>query len=137
VDLYKGHVNPKVSKENSLVMIRFLSGVFIALSYFIARFKFDVIVTLMAVSWGAVAGAFMAPFIYGLYWKRTSVAGVTAGMATGLFLSNFLYFLWGSRMSPKAATIAMLVPFAVVPLVSWFSRPPDKRVIDKAFTGVS
>jgi SSS family solute:Na+ symporter len=137
IDLYKGHVNPKVSKENSLIMIRFLSGVFVALSYFIARFKFEVIVTLMAVSWGAVAGAFMAPFIYGLYWKRTTLAGVTAGLATGLFLSNFLYFQWGSRMSPKAASVAMLVLFLVVPLVSWFSRPPDKKVIDRSFSGVS
>jgi solute:Na+ symporter, SSS family len=133
IDLYKGHVNPKISKENSLVMMRFLSGVFIAISFFIARYKFEVIVTLMSVSWGAVAGAFMAPFVYGLYWKRTTLAGVKAGMFTGLVLSVWLYFKLGSKLSPIAASIAILVPFIVVPLVSVFTRPPQQKAIDKAF----
>lgn len=133
IDLYKGHVNPKVSKENSLMMMRFLSGIFIAISYFIARYKFEVIVTLMSVSWGAVAGAFMAPFLYGLYWKRTTLAGVKAGIFTGLFLSIGLYFKLGSKLSPVGASIAMLVPFIVVPLVSLFTKPPAQKLIDKAF----
>jgi SSS family solute:Na+ symporter len=133
IDLYKGHVNPKVSKENSLIMMRFLSGVFIAISFFIARYKFEVIVTLMSVSWGAVAGAFMAPFVYGLYWKRTTLVGVKAGMLVGLTLSLWLYFKLGSKLSPIAATIAILVPFVVVPVVSLFTRPPQKHIIEKCF----
>jgi SSS family solute:Na+ symporter len=133
IDLYKGHVNPKVSKENSLIMMRFLSGIFIAISFIIARYKFEVIVTLMSVSWGAVAGAFMAPFVYGLYWKRTTLAGVKTGMFTGLVLSVWLYFKLGSKLSPIAATIAILVPFIVIPLVSVFTRPPQKHLIDKSF----
>jgi solute:Na+ symporter, SSS family len=133
IDLYKGHVNPKVSKENSLIMMRFLSGIFIAISFIIARYKFEVIVTLMSVSWGAVAGAFMAPFVYGLYWKRTTLVGVKAGMFTGLVLSVWLYFKLGSKLSPIAATIAILVPFIVVPLVSVFTKPPQKSVLDKSF----
>ena len=28
--------------------------------------------------WGALAGAFLAPFLYGLYWKRTTKAGCWA-----------------------------------------------------------
>lgn len=30
----------------------------------------------MGISWGALAGAFLAPFLYGLYWKRTTKAAV-------------------------------------------------------------
>jgi solute:Na+ symporter, SSS family len=133
IDLYKGHVNPKVSKENSLVMMRFLSGVFIAISFFIARYKFEVIVTLMSISWGAVAGAFMAPFVYALYWKRATLAGVKAGMFVGLVLSVWLYFKLGSKLSPVGASIAILVPFVVVPVVSLFTKPPAQKMIDKAF----
>jgi len=136
IDLYKGHVNPKVSKENSLIMMRFLSGVFIVISFFIARYKFEVIVTLMSISWGAVAGAFMAPFVYGLYWKRTTLIGVKAGMFTGLFLSIWLYFQLGSKLSPLGASIAIIVPFAVVPLVSLFTCPPQQRLLDKAFEAI-
>ncbi|MCK9594995.1 MAG: sodium/solute symporter [Candidatus Omnitrophica bacterium] len=137
IDLYKGHVNPRISKENSLLMIRFLSGIFVVFSYFIARYDFAVIVTLMSLSWGAVAGSFMAPFIYGLYWKRTTRLGVKAGMSSGLIIAVSLFFILGPDKSPISATIAMIVPFFVVPLFSLCSNPPDKRLVEKAFSGIS
>jgi SSS family solute:Na+ symporter len=133
IDLYKGHVNPSVSKENSLIMMRFLSVVFIVFSYITAKYRIAVIVTLMSVSWGAVAGAFMAPFFYGLYWRRTTKAGVYAGMLTGVTLAVTLFFTLGPANSPIAATIAMLVPFVVVPVVSLLTPPPPRAVIDRAF----
>ncbi len=136
IDLYKGHVNPRVSKENSLLMMRFLSGLFIAISYFIAKGQFALIVTLMSLSWGAVAGAFMAPYFYGLYWKKTTRLGAEAGMTVGLVLGIGLFFIMGPAKSPIAASIAMTVPFLVVPLVSAFSRPPSQKRIEKAFQGI-
>ena len=136
IDMYKGHVNPRVSKENSLLMMRFLSGVFVALSYFIAKNEFNLIITLMSLSWGAVAGSFMAPYLYGLYWKRTTLWGAKAGMATGLVLAIGLFFKLGPQNSPIASTIAMIVPFAVVPLVSLLTKPPQKALVDKAFQNI-
>jgi len=136
IDLYKGHVEPDISKEKSLLMMRFLSAVFIALSYFIAKYKFGVIVELMSLSWGSVAGAFMAPFFYGLYWKRTTHAGAVAGMVTGLALSIGLYYYFGKPFSPITASVAMLAPFVVVPLVSMFTAPPKKELLDKAFANI-
>jgi len=136
IDLYKGHVNPRISKENSLIMMRFLSGLFVAISYFIARFDFAFIVTLMSLSWGCVAGSFMAPFLFSLYWKRTTLLGVKAGMATGLALGISLFFILGQSNSPIASSIAMLVPFIVVPAVSLMTKPPSAKVLEKAFAGI-
>jgi SSS family solute:Na+ symporter len=136
IDLYKGHVNPKISKENSVLMMRFLSGVFIVVSYFIARYEFAIIVTLMSLSWGVVAGSFMAPYVYGLYWKRTTKTGVAAGMVTGLVTAISLFYILGPANSPLASTIAMLVPFLVVPLVSVNTEPPNRKLINKAFKGI-
>ncbi len=133
IDLYRGRVNPAVSTERSLVLMRFLSGVFIAVSFLIARFEFAVIVTLMSLSWGAVAGAFLAPYVYGLYWKRTTRAGATAGMVAGLGTACTLFFVLGRSNAPIAASIAMLVPFVVVPAVSLVTRPPDPAVLETAF----
>jgi len=133
IDLYKGQINPQVSKKSSLAMMRFLSGLFIILSFFIARYELGVIVTLMALSWGAVAGAFMAPFLYGLYWKRTTRAGVAAGMATGLALDIALFFILGPSNSPIASTAAMIAPFLVVPAVSVLTRPPAEKIIRRSF----
>lgn len=136
IDMYKGHINPNVSKESSLGMMRFLSGLFVLVSFLIAKYELAFIATLMALSWGAIAGAFMAPFIYGLYWKRTSLAGVYAGMFTGLAVSIGLFFWLGQARSPVAASAGMVAPFIVVPLVSLLSRPPQEETLKKAFEGI-
>ena len=83
-----------------------------------------------------IAGSFMAPFLYGLYWRRTSRAGVLAGMATGFALAIVLFFALGPDNSPIASTIAMIVPFGVVPLVSLASPPPQAELLDRAFEGI-
>jgi len=133
IDLYKGHVNPEISKKNSLLMMRFLSAIFIVISYFVARYQLAFIVELMSLSWGAVAGAFMAPFFYGLYWKRATHSGVVAGMITALVINTTLYYMYGPKNSPIAASLAMIVPFFVIPLVSFVTKPPKKEIIEKAF----
>jgi SSS family solute:Na+ symporter len=47
-----------------------------------------------------------------------------------------LFFVMGSSRSPLAASIAILVPFIVTPLVSAFTSPPDKKILDRAFTEI-
>lgn len=136
IDLYKGHIRPDVSKERSLAMMRFLSAIFVVLSYFIASKQVAFIVTLMSLSWGAVAGSFMAPLLYGLYWKRTSRTGVISGVVSALIVSIGLFFLLGAKKSPVAASLGMIVPFVVIPLVSLFTPPPGRKTIEKAFGGI-
>jgi SSS family solute:Na+ symporter len=123
-------------RARKLTLIRLLSGVFIVVSYLIARYRIEVIVTLMSLSWGCVAGSFMAPFLYGLYWKRATLAGAVAGLVVGLGLAITLFFVLGPANSPIASTIAMIVPFAVVPLASSFTRPPEAKTLKRAFAKV-
>jgi len=137
IDLYKGHINPEISKENSLAMMRFLSGVFILISFFIAKYEFAIIVTLMSLSWGAIAGSFMAPYVYGLYWKGVTRAGAVAGMITGLTTNVALFFILGPANSPIASCAAMITPFIIIPIVSLFTKKPDKSILDKSFQGIS
>jgi solute:Na+ symporter, SSS family len=134
IDLYQGHIKSSEKKDNSVIMMRFLSALFIVISYFIARFKIGFIVTMMSLSWGCIAGAFLAPYFYSLYWKRTTKAGVYAGMASGLLTMIILFFAAGPSQSPLWASLAMIVPFAVVPAVSLFTRAPDKAIIEASFS---
>jgi SSS family solute:Na+ symporter len=136
VDLYKGHINTNVSTESSVAMMRFLSALFIIISFFIARYEFAIIITLMSLSWGAVAGTFMAAYIYGLFWKRATLAGAATGMVTGLVTAITLFYAMGPANSPIASSIAMIVPFLVIPVVSAFTRPPAKELLDRAFEGI-
>ncbi|MDR2796811.1 MAG: sodium/solute symporter [Treponema sp.] len=137
IDLYPAKVDPKTGKDRSVAMMRFLSALFVIISYFISRFQFSFIVTLMSLSWGAVSGSFAAPYIYGLYWKGTTKAGAYAGLLSGLVTEISLFFILGAANSPLAASFAILAPFIVVPVVSRCTQVPDQSLVDRAFAGLS
>jgi len=133
IDLYKGYLHPEVSEKQSLLMIRILSGVFIICSYLISKFQIGFIVTLMSLSWGVLSGAFMAPYIIGLFWKGVTKAGAYAGFFVGAGTAIVLFFVLGASQSPLASSIAMVVPFVVVPVVSLFTPKVDQKLVAKAF----
>ena len=136
IDLYPLRLDPKTGKDRSVAMMRFLSLIFIIVSYFISRFQISIIVYLMSLSWGVVSGSFAAPYILGLYSRRVTKAGAYAGLLTGATVMIILFFTLGASRSPLAASIAILTPFAVVSLVSSFTKAPDKELLDRAFAGL-
>ena len=133
IDLYKGMIDENVSHRTSITLMRFLCALFIALSYFIATHRITFIETLMSLSWGAVAGSFLAPFIYGLFWRGATGKGVLVGMISGLATSITLFFLLPKSLAATASCIGMLVPFAIVPLVSLFTKKVPEETLTKAF----
>jgi SSS family solute:Na+ symporter len=133
IDLAPARQDARTGKDHSVALMRFLSALFIVVSYFISRFQIGIIVYLMSLSWGVVSGAFAAPYILGLYSKRVTKAGAYAGLLTGALLMVILFLVMGSARSPLAASISMLAPFVVVPLVSAFTKPPEQAVLDRAF----
>ncbi len=141
IDLYKGFLAKEKSENHYLWVMRCLSAIFILISWLIAIFNPSWIVALMSLSWGAIAGTFLSPFLYGLYWKGITKAGAYAGMATGFLTMNgiywYRYFVMGppaaKGFAPVAATIAIIVPFLVVPPVSLLSKKLSREKIDQAF----
>lgn len=133
MDLYSGFMNRDASRKTVMTLMRVLCGVFVAVSLLIAMRQPTFIVNLMVISWGALSGAFLAPYLYGLFWKRTTKAGAISGMVTGLCLSVGLYIKLGDSGIPLAGAIAMLVPLAVVPLVSLVTRPLPSDEVNHAF----
>jgi len=95
------------------------------------------IAQLMAISWGALAGSFIAPFLYGLYWKRTTVASVWACFifALGLVcISTVLNNLDIIKVSLiNVGALAMLGGLVIVPLVSLLTPRPDAEKTDALF----
>ncbi len=136
IDLYKGYLHSNVSDKQSLAMMRILSGVFILCSYLISKLQIGFIVTLMSLSWGVLSGSFMAPYIYGIFWKRVTKAGAYAGLFSGITCAVTLFFILGTKNSALASSIAMIAPFIIVPIVSLFTQKIDKSILDTAFRGV-
>lgn len=137
IDIIGAFVSRQTNPKQAMITMRLLCALFVALSLIIALNKLDIIVNLMVMSWGSLAGAFLAPFLYGLFWKRTTRTGVFWGMASGLVCAVVLFSIWRADGVAVAGAITMIVPLIVVPLVSMITQPPSKELIDKAFgTGV-
>ena len=94
----------------------------------------------MGVSWGALAGAFLAPFLYGLTMKRTSKLAVWVSFifGAGIMVVNLLarasFPVW--LQSPiNCGAFAMIVGLIIVPIVSLITPAPEKGIVDNAFAG--
>ena len=86
-----------MNDRRQLLCIRLLVLFFIIVSSVLAivqaKSSVTFIAQLMGISWGALAGAFLAPFLYGLYWKRTTAASVWASFITGVaVMCGCMYF---------------------------------------------
>ncbi|HQL05600.1 MAG TPA: sodium/solute symporter [Treponemataceae bacterium] len=136
IDLYKGYLHKEVGEKQSLLMMRILSGVFILCSYLISKMQIGFIVTLMSLSWGVLSGSFMAPYILGIFSKKITKVGAYAGMYCGAGSAIILTMVLGAANSPLASSIAMIIPFIVVPVVSLFTKKVDPAVVEKAFDGM-
>ena len=141
LDMIKGYVikEEKFTERKQMVIMRIFLAIFIAISAAIAiiqkLYNISTIAQLMGVSWGALAGAFLAPFLYGLYSKKITKASVWASFIVGVTISIFslvmsitkgtfmtVTFSSGETLNFANAVvmgaIAMIAGLIIVPLVS-------------------
>lgn len=143
LDVLKGRVIRENDEKSQVLVMRGLIVLFIAISVVLAIIQYRSSVTfiaqLMGVSWGALAGAFLAPFLYSLYWKKA-----TRGACWVCFLFSTIFMLAnifvGNRFpailqSPiNAGAFCMLAGLIIVPVVSLLTPKPDKNLVDAAFS---
>lgn len=143
LDFIKGNIIKEMDEKKQVRWMRVLLVVFIAISVVIALIQYRSNVTfiaqLMGVSWGALAGAFLAPFLYGLYWKRTTRAAcwVSFVFSTVVMLAN-IFFRAGFPaflQSPiNAGAFCMLAGLVIVPVVSLVTKAPEKKTLEDIFS---
>ena len=140
-----------LNEKRKMLIIRIFIAVFIIISAVIAikqaKSKSLFIAQMMGVSWGALAGAFLAPFLYGLYWKKTTKAAVAVSFIFGVGMeiiqlcislgcldvsSNaFLGFVF--KNSLYSGVFAMVGGLVLVPLVSLISQKTKPKEVDRMF----
>lgn len=114
-----GALIPQMKERNKTLLMRALCVVFVLLSLVIAFGLQDTpIVTLMSFSWGTLAGAFLAPFVYGLFWKKTTRLGAWAGMVLGALTSVLAPTVGLVPDTVFGGVLAMAVSAVTVPAVS-------------------
>jgi len=137
LDMIKGSIVKNMSEKRQIFTMRILVAVFVAISVALALLQYysaqAFIAQLMGISWGALAGSFLGPFLFGLYWKRTTKASVLASFISGvgITVSNMLFGWAGSSI--VAGALAMIVSLAIVPLVSLITKAPSKEHVASAF----
>ncbi len=120
-------------ERRKVVVMRVLIMFFIAISLLIALNPPTFIAQLMGISWGALAGAFLAPFMLGLYWRGVTTASVWACFIWGVGIT-VVNMLLGNPVNPiNCGAIAMVGGFPVVWLVSLLSPKMDSKVVNRIF----
>ncbi|MBR0146229.1 MAG: sodium:solute symporter family protein [Eubacterium sp.] len=134
LDLIKPLKKKPMTDKVQLRLMQIFVVCFIAISVVLAFNPPTFIAQLMGYSWGALAGAFLAPFLYGLYSKNISKAAVWASYILGVVftvLNMFLHFI----ASPiNAGAITMIAGLILVPIVSAITPKVDKKKVDEMFT---
>ncbi len=155
LDVIKPLISRKkeISEKKSVLIMRLFIVFFIAISAVIAILKDSVwkdsvfIAQMMGVSWGALAGAFLAPFLYGLYWKKTTKTAVAVSFTFGtgleiiqLLISVGLININGGilgfvfKNSLYSGVFAMVGGLVLVPIVSAFTKNSKPENVEEKFS---
>ena len=127
-------VSEKIDRRKVLIM-RVLIVFFIALSLMIALNPPQFIAQLMGISWGALAGAFLAPFLLGLYWRGVTRIAVWACFVWGVGLTVLNMMLGNAILNPiDCGAVAMVGGFAVVFLVSLVTPKIEPGKVNSIFS---
>lgn len=156
LDVIKPALNKKgeISEKKSVFIMRVFIVFFVAVSAIIAILKDSIwsdsvfIAQMMGVSWGALAGAFLAPFLYGLYWKKTTRAAVLASFIFGTGLEIIQLIISVGWISVKGIPVisfiftnslysgvfAMLGGLILVPIISLFTKKTLPNNVEEKFS---
>ena len=134
LDLIKGNIVKDMTEKKQLLCMRIMLVFFVVVSVVIALDPPTFIAQLMGISWGALAGAFLAPFLYGLYWKGVTKAAVWASFVCGVGITVANMFFKFIASPINAGAIAMVAGLIVVPVVSLITPKMKKEKVEEIFT---
>ncbi len=135
LDLIKDNFIKDMDDKKQVVVMRVFLVFFIVVSVVVALNPPTFIAQLMGISWGALAGAFLAPFLYGLYWKRVTRPAVWGSFIVGVGITVLnLFPATKFIQSPiNAGAAAMIAGLVVVPIISIVTKPMEDGEIKFVF----
>ena len=130
----KANEDKKKREKTQLITMRLLLVFFIAVSVLLSLNPPTFIAQLMGYSWGALAGAFLAPFLWGLYWKKTTKLSVWVCFIFGVGFTVANMFLKFIASPINAGAVTMVAGLIIVPLVSLITPKLSKEKVDGIFS---
>ena len=153
LDVIKVASKKEMTEKKQVLTMRVFIVFFIVISAVIAIFKdahpeVTFIAQMMGVSWGALAGAFLAPFMYGLYWKGITKVATWVCYIWGCGIAIIQLFItlsgtdvsgWGPilgyifKSSINSGVVAMVGGLIIVPIVSLLTKKMEAATVDEMF----
>lgn len=130
----KKNDDKKKREKTQLITMRLLLVFFILVSVLLSLNPPTFIAQLMGYSWGALAGAFLAPFLWGLYWKKTTKLSVWVCFIFGVGFTVANMFLKFIASPINAGAVTMVAGLIIVPLVSLITPKLAKEKVDSIFS---
>jgi cation/acetate symporter len=136
-DLYYKIINPQASIVKRLTTARILLVVAALAGAWVATFRINIIVAVVAYAFALAGSGFFPALVMGIFWKRANKQGAIAGMVAGFLTAlvlivigrNWNIYLFGIK-EIGAGVIGVPVGFIVIWAVSLMFPPPDRQTQD-------
>ena len=143
MDFLKGYFLKDLSEQKTTLLLRVCTVLFMLAALVLALLNLGVISSIQSLAWGAISGFFLAPYVFGTLGKRVTKAGAIAGSIVGLACALLIPTLVKAAfpaLAPycttvNACAVATVLPLAVTPIVSAFTRKPDPAWLETIFGG--
>lgn len=143
-DLLKKTFKPNISEKKELFYARCAAAVAIFIAGLFGIYPPAFVAQVVAFAFGLAASTFFPVLFLGIFSKRLNKEGAIAGMISGLLftLTYIIYFKflntnlniadhWFLSISPEGiGFVGMIINFIVAIVVSAYTKPPPKKVID-------
>ena len=153
LDIIKPASKKEMTEKKQVLIMRIFIVFFIIVSALIAVIKdanpgVTFIAQMMGVSWGGLAGAFLAPYLLSLYWKGVTKTSVVVCFiwGTGLAITQFIFSMTGVNVasfppffalmfktSIHSGSFAMIGGLIIVLIVSLITKKMNKESLDEIF----
>ena len=136
-DLYYKIINPHASIVKRLTAARLLLVVAAVAGAYVATFRINIIVAVVAYAFALAGSGFFPALVMGIFWKRANKQGAIAGMIAGFMTALILLVIgrnWGIYIlgvkEIGAGVFGVPVGFIVIWAVSLMYPPPDQETQD-------
>ena len=136
-DLYYKIINPQASIVKRLTAARLLLVVAALAGAYVATFRINIIVAVVAYAFALAGSGFFPALVMGIFWKRANKQGAIAGMIAGFMTALILLVIgrnWGIYIlgvkEIGAGVFGVPVGFIVIWAVSLMYPPPDQQTQD-------
>jgi cation/acetate symporter len=136
-DLYYKIINPDASIVKRLTTARILLVVAAVIGAYVATFRINIIVAVVAYAFALAGSGFFPALVMGVFWKRANKQGAIAGMVVGFLTALVLIVIgrnWGiyplGVREIGAGVFGVPIGFLVIWIVSLMYPPPDRETQD-------